>query len=244
MRLKLLFTALLMLLPVPALADVTARYSAGEKNELVVMVDDGGNYRAEVTGAVILIRRDGVSYIAVKNAKGEFVVTRTEALLEMLSAQLKPFAAQAAAKADPKMKFSLLPGNSNETVAGRTGALWRFGPVKPDTAEAERNKDLLEFVMSADPLLAPVGRVFHDMFGIIAPVAEIFLGEADLTASGKELLGKGAPLRVGNGLKLTSVDSADIAASQFELPGAELEPMEFFEAVGPDAGARAMPKLH
>lgn len=249
MRVKVLLTALLMLLPVPALADVTARYSAGEKQVLVIEVDDGGNHRAEIADSVILIRRDGVDYIAAKNAKGDYVVTRLDTLVAMIASQLKGIA-DVASKNDDKTKFQLIPGGKDETIAGRTGALWRFGPVKPGATDADRDREMLDFVMSADPLLAPIGQVFLQSLTTLLPMADLILGEADLSARATELFGKGTPIRVGEakkgdkGLKLASVDTADIAASRFELPGAEVEAMAFFEAVGPESGARAMPKLH
>jgi hypothetical protein len=248
MRMKVLLTTLLMLMPVPALADVTARYSAGSK-EVVIEVDDGGDHRAEIAGAFILIRRNGVDYLAAKNPKGDYVVTRADAFFAMLSSQLKGIA-DVASKNDEKMKFQLIPGGTNETVAGRVGTLWRFGPLKPDASEADRNRELLEFVMSADPQLAPVGRVFLESLKQVLPVVDMLLADADLSARAAELFAKGTPIRIGKnaaddkGLKLVSVDTADIAASRFELPGAEVEPMEFFQSVGPDSGARAMPKLH
>lgn len=250
MRLKALLTALLMLaLPAPALADVTARYSANGKPTIVVEVDDGGNHRAEIADSVILIHRDGVDYIAAKTPKGDFIVTRLDTLAAMIGSQLKGIA-EVASKNDDKTKFQLIPGGKDETVAGRSGTVWRFGPVKPGASAADLDREMLDFVMSADPQLAPVGRVFLQSLTTLLPIAELILGEADLSARAAELLGKGTPIRIGEagkaekGLKLVSVDTADIDASRFELPGAEVGAMEFFEAVGPEAGAKAMPKLH
>lgn len=237
MRLKLMFAALLMLLPVPALADVTARYALGEKGEdtLVIESDDGGNLRAGVGEKFLLIRRDGVDYIIVGDAAGTMKVARFDAVLEVVSGQMKTMVGGTDAT---RMKFVLTEGGP-ETVAGRAGTIWNFGPEE----EGGKPGKMLDVVISGDPQLAPIGLLFRRMVESIGPVMGGLLGPGNFAALGTELFSKGAPLRVGPVLKLLSVDTADVAASRFDLPGPVIEPMEWLAAMTPEGSGASMPPL-
>lgn len=78
-----------LLLPAPALADVTARYDA-HGAEFAVEVDDGGNARAGIDGRFALIRRDGVNYVVLYSRDGVPHVARADAVLARMAELSRP----------------------------------------------------------------------------------------------------------------------------------------------------------
>jgi hypothetical protein len=236
MRLKSVVAAMLLLLPAPALADVTARYAVEGKDQLVIEADDGGNARLSLGEKFMLIRRDGVDYIIAADASGKLHVAPFDGVAEVLSGQFKGLFA-AGGDAEPEMTFILEPG-AQETIAGREGMGWRFGPGPKDGKPG----DLIDVVMSADPALAPIGQVFQRAVATLGPVIGLYGGD-NLTELAGELFAKGTPLRVGAKFRLDSVDMADLPASRFELDGPVLEPMEWFEAIMPSASGAGLPPL-
>lgn len=232
MRLKLLLAGLLMLLPLPALADVTASYNAGGKDKFVVEADDGGNFRLGMGDKIGVLHRDGVDYALVANAAGDLCVARLSDVLELILGQIKSKEG-AAGGTMPAMTFELRPGAA-ETVAGYAGMIWLFGP-RPEPGREERRD--LEVVFSGDPALAPIAAAFRHLVVLANPfITQMFGGEGNFPTVSAELFGKGAPLRLGSILTLESVSKTDIAASRFDLPGPVLEPVEFFKAVTPGEG--------
>jgi hypothetical protein len=242
MRLKLLLIALLALVPLPALADVTAHYSAGT-NAVTIAADDGGNFRAEFGPTVTLIRREGVDYVVMQDSGGQARVTRADDLLAIVRAQMAN--PETKPPAELAMEFALT-STGDETVAGHAGTLWRFGlagkPSVTGTPAPPPPGSQLDFVISTDPALAPIGGVFRHVFDAVSPVMLAQLGEGNFLPLAGELLAKGTPIRVGPLLTLDSVDTAEIAAARFELPGPVLPAAEFMTFTGPPAPA-AMPPL-
>ncbi|MCW3847131.1 hypothetical protein OF829_07755 [Sphingomonas sp. LB-2] len=238
MRLKLLFAALLALLPVPALADVTAHYVAGPKDPLVIEVADGGNARFSIGDKFAVIRRDGVDYVLVANATGGFSIAKLADVLELISGQMKSGGIDVSVK--PQL-FELSAGGE-ESVAGYSGMVWTLAQ-KP-SAPGKGPGDPIDVVISADPALAPVGTVFHHLIDVMNPIFRLVVGDTgNLGRLLGELTAKGTPLRVGPILALDSVSNAEIGAERFELPGTVLEPMEFLAAVSPAQSGAGMPPL-
>lgn len=87
MRFRFL-AALLVLLPAPALADVTAHYIVQDK-PVTIEIEDGGNARMTLADKVTLIRRDGIDYLVTKDATGATRVVRGQDLLAVFQAQMK-----------------------------------------------------------------------------------------------------------------------------------------------------------
>ena len=108
-----------LLLPAPALADVTANYAA-HGARFVVEVDEGGNSRAGIDGKFALIRRDGVDYFVLYARDGTPHVTRADAALVAFGKKSPPPTA--------KWRTELTAGG-NAVVAGYPGTVWRFGPA-------------------------------------------------------------------------------------------------------------------
>lgn len=213
-----------LLLPAPALADVTATYTAG-KGIFAVEVDDGGDARAGVDGKFVLIRRDGVDYIVIYTPDGAPHVTRAGTALEHFIAKAST----------PDKWRTELSNEGDATVAGYPGSVWRFGP------EGDRP---LELVMSADPALAPVGQVFTRIAEAFAQFIDTRVGPTGNAGTGvHSLFSHGTPIRISETavepapgrvmIELRSVSHAEIDAHRFDLPGPVMDTEAFFAAVQP-----------
>ncbi|HEX8301706.1 hypothetical protein [Sphingomonas sp.] len=228
MRLPIL-AALLALLPMPALADVTARYSAG-KTELVVESDDGGNARITVAGKFGIIRRDGSDYVVVTTPTGETKVAALAELLAMMSGAMTARTKSAAPSGLAIEKFVLL-AKGEATVGERKGSLWSFGP---DKEQDGRPGKMLDVVISADPALAPIAAVFRRTLESLLPVLGAVIPEASgFAPKALELIGKGAPLRIDKLVELQSVATTEIDPKRFDLPAPVITAMEFLSAMSP-----------
>ncbi|RYY23325.1 MAG: hypothetical protein EOP62_20455 [Sphingomonadales bacterium] len=234
MRLKL-FVAILALLPMPALADVTARYSTG-KDVLLVEIDDNGNARVGIDGQFGLIRRDGTDYAVMIGADGETRVVELAELIELMGGANKA----SAGTANPAIERAnfLLIAKGEATVAGRVGVIWSFGPEKENDG---RPGEMLEVVMSADPTLAPIGTLLRRMMGTLQPFVAMIVPEASgFYPKAVELAAKGAPLRVAK-IELQSIDTADIAAARFDLPAPVISAAEFAATMGSGPNMEVQP---
>jgi hypothetical protein len=243
MRFKPLLAALLMLLPVPALADVTAHYAVKDKS-LTIEAESGGNVRLTIEDKVTLIRRDGVDYLVVKDAAGASHVARVADLLTMMRAQMQG-AHPPRSATDKKTDFVLVQGGS-ETVAGYPGTVWKIGPAAAapeggNSGKAPPPGNLPDMVVSPDPALAPVGGFLKHLVDMAAPMILQMAGETNFVERAGELFAKGAPIRIGPLFKLTAVETGEIADDHFLLPGPVLSAGEFLEAVDPSKAAQALP---
>lgn len=242
MRTKLFLATVLALAPMPALADVTARYSAGGK-ELVIEVDDGGNSRLDVGGKFTIIHRDGVDYIAVTDKEGTKVF-ELQAMVDLVKGFIPK-------SEDPKAKafeFGLAPGAA-VMVGGQQGDAWKLLMLKGDD---DSKKKHIEMVVSADPRLSPIGDVFRRAIGTVNSfLGAMFPEETGFSARLTELFAKGTPLRVtpikegdakpeGPLIEFKTLDTAEIDAKHFELPAPVTSADEIFGAMDalmkPDAG--------
>jgi hypothetical protein len=218
-----------LLLPMPAHADVTARYKAGSRGDVVTIeVDSGGNARAGIEGQFVLIRRDGIDYVVVPDRAGAPRVTRADAALAAM-----------VARAGPRHtgNWRIEPAGKSETiVAGYSGTMWRFGP--DDGAR-------LELLMSADPALAPIGDLFRRIAEAFAAAMQS-KGGGNVIEAMQALFAHGTPIRIEEPLSgalqpgpdrmilsLESVSMAEIDARRFDLPGPVLLPDAFFAALAP-----------
>lgn len=220
-RLKLFLAALFALLPVPAFADITAHYQFGGTTELTVEVASGGNSRIDVAGKFAIIRRDSTDYVVVQDKDGPKVFELKEAI--DLAKGVIP---KTASEKDKELQFGITAGQA-VTVAGSPGAGWMLEMIKGP--ESDRKKRI-EFVLSADPALAPVGDVFRRSIETILDVmGSLFPEESGFGARVTDLFAKGTPLRItpveagaakpeGPIIEFKSLDPAPIDAKRFELP--------------------------
>jgi hypothetical protein len=210
-----------LLLPAPALADITARYTSKDA-VFTVEIDDGGNARAGIDGKFVLIRRDGVDYVVLFGRDGRPHVARADAALAKFGEKSSP----------PRGWQTELTAEGDATVAGYPGSVWRFGPAG-DPAP-------LELVMSPDPTLAPIGEVFRRAASAFAQVIDKHGGENSDAAEGvRSLFSHGTPVRIREKredrelIALQSVSRAGIDSHRFDLPGPVSTPEEFFAAIAP-----------
>lgn len=230
-----------LLAPLPALADVTARYGVDGK-ELVVEADEGGNSRVELAGKFAIIRRDGADYVVLYGKTGPKVFE-----LQALATLFKAMLPKAAEK--EKVQFGVEPGTAPATVAGRTGSVWLMRMLAGPEKDHKRH---IEIVTSADPQLAPIGRIVARAADLALDFMAGFIPEStQFGAAARCILAKGALLRiqpVDSGVpgkavfELRSVDSATIDPKHFELPGPVTSAEEVFGAMDglarPDGGGK------
>ncbi|MDV3457766.1 hypothetical protein RZN05_12290 [Sphingomonas sp. HF-S4] len=223
--------AALLFAPLPAAADITAHYEMG-KETLSVEVDDNGDYRAEVPGKVLLLRRGGTEYVAIFQGDKPLVIER-KAFLGL--AGKMALAGKPPAETDKRPV--LVARGAEEQVAGRSGTLWT---LKVDTPKG----NTLEAVMNADRDLAPVGAVFAGVVDAGLATFAPMIPSPDFAPRLREIFAKGTPLRLVlvEYLKLRSVSKAEIDAARFALPGPVMDPSAFDAAMSaPSSDAEEVP---
>ena len=125
MRRATLLAMALAAAPLPAAADVTARYDLG-KEQLSIEVDDSGDCRAEIPGKILLLRRAGVDYVVIFQAGAPLVVERQSFLA--LAKKMVP--ATSPALSEPGLEIEVANAGE-ESIAGYMGTLWTIRVNKP-----------------------------------------------------------------------------------------------------------------
>ena len=243
MRRPLLLAAIAgCLLAPPALADVTVRYKAvlpGSAPEnvrqnpptLTVSADGAGQARLEMAApgtpagagdrppSVALITREGVGYAALAAPGGAMqIVARMEDVLALAGQFATPLirggSLQDGARQAMQQRVEIHPVGP-ETVNGVRGNLYRVVMVTGDTRSPP-----LEIVVATDPRLVPIGQEFARLAESARPtVVSLLGGEPQAFAAFRGLMALGAPLRLGNEMRIDSVSTEDVPDSQFALPG-------------------------
>ena len=268
-RLLLLAAFVGSMLATPALADVTVRYRAllpdsapaemrANPPTLTVSADGAGQARMEIlqpgvppTGAtrppgIAFITREGVGYIALNAPGGAMnIVARVDdalALVSQFAAPLLQGSAREGAQMVMRQRVEIHPVGP-ETVAGVQGNLYRVVLISGETRSPP-----VEIVVATDPRLAPVGREFARLAESMRPtVTSLLGGEPQAFMAFRGLMGLGAPLRIGNEVRIDSVSMDDVPDSQFALPGPVMSREQLQQMVGmmmgmmrqgPGAGAR------
>jgi hypothetical protein len=232
MRPGLIFALLAMTCATtPAMADATARYRiSGAQTILIEASDDGhgrftpegesaeGGYAVFTPDDSFLVFTEGGVTRVMRFADFRAVL---DAMVERALAQVGGAGAadtpEPAPVPVPAAEARLVASGKSE-VSGRSGTLYR------DRAAVGNLGDL---VISDDPALAPVGRVFAKvmletpMFG-----DQIGGGAADWKEELAALLNRGAALRLGE-ITMESVTSDAIPAARFALPSAPISREEF-----------------
>jgi hypothetical protein len=192
----------------PASAAITARYSQSNgEPPVVVQIADNGDSRVTVTEAAY-VTTGGIVYMIMSDPHGQFVV-RQDIFLGLMDEMLR--ATRPASRPDDRRLA--IAERGTETVAGRTGALFRISmPGNPS--------DAFEIVVSADPELAPLGRA---MMALLVPFSVTMSRETPgFGAAFSDVLGRGTVLRLGPLWRLENIDSAPVPPSAFTLPSAPL----------------------
>jgi hypothetical protein len=241
MRRLLLIAALVgSFLATPALADVTVRYravipegaSASMRENpptMMISADGAGQARMQVTApgtptagaqqpAVSFITREGVTYIAASGPQaGMQIVTRMDDALALASQFARPLlqgSARDGVQQVMRQRVEITPVGP-ETVSGVQGNLYRVVVVTGETRTPP-----VEIVVATDPRLAPIGQEFARLAESLRPTLVSLLGgEPQAYMAFRGLMGLGAPLRIGDHVRLDSVSTDDVPDSQFALPG-------------------------
>jgi hypothetical protein len=228
MRRTALLAAALATVPLPAAADVTARYDLG-KEQLSVEVDDSGDYRAEIPGKVLLLRKAGVDYVVIFQAGTPLVIERQSFLA--IAKNMVP--ATPAKSAEPRLEVQVAKAGE-ESIAGRKGTLWTIGVDKP-------GGNMIEAVMSPDRDLAPVGAVFANVLDAGLQTFGAVIPASNFAESIREVMAKGTPLRLMlmQEVRLRSVSTTDIDPARFALPGSVVDSKTFDQAMSADTSKKS-----
>ena len=214
------------LLPAPALADITARYDAGGGRQIVIEVADNGDSRVQIDALIVLtiIHRDGADYVVMRDMDGMEHVARADAVLAVAVGPPPDKAGE-----NP-LVFESHRGGS-DSVLGYAGVLWTFGP---------RGETPIEFLISPDPRLIPIGNVFRNWAELIIGATGPMVFDPE---SFRPIFAEGTPVRIsaltasgpaGEVIALQSVSMEAVNPARFTLPGPVLAPEQFLARVMPD----------
>jgi hypothetical protein len=226
------------LLATPALADVTVHYRPVLPNSapadirtnpptMTVATDDAGHARMEMLApgapgtprpGVAFITREGTRYVALNGpGPGMQMVARQEDVLALVSQFAAPLlrgSAQEGARMAMQQRVEIQPVGP-ETVSGVQGNLYRVVMIMGETRSPP-----VEVVVATDPRLAPVSHEFASLAESLRPtVVSLLGGEPQAYMAFRGLMGLGAPLRIGNEVRIDSISMDDVPDSQFALPG-------------------------
>jgi hypothetical protein len=227
-------------LATPAFADVTVRYRAilpdsapaatrANPPTLTIAADGAGQAHWEMAApgtpaegarqpSVAFIAREGVGYFALNGPQpGMQIVGRVDdafALGMQFAAPILQGPGRAIVAQVMSQRVEITPVGP-ETVSGIQGNLYRIVLVNGETRAPP-----VEMVVATDPRLAPIGREFVRMIESVRPtVVAAAGGEPQLFTALRGMVGLGAPLRIGNEMRIDSVSTDDVPGSQFALPG-------------------------
>jgi hypothetical protein len=209
MRLGWIAALAALLFATPAAADITARYRQGNgEGEMVVQVNDRGESRMSVTEATY-VTRDGVTYMLLTDARGSFVVR----LADFLALMDELLRARSDAAPPANSGGVTISEAGSEILAGQNGRLYRI-------VNTRIASDVFEVVIGTDAELAPLSSA---MAGALLPMFETMgRGAPGLAEALRDLLGRGAVLRLGPLFQLERIERAPVPASAFELPSAPI----------------------
>jgi hypothetical protein len=167
---------------------------------------------------VAFITREGTRYVALNGpGPGMQVVARQEDVLALVAQYAAPLlrgSAQEGVRMAMQQRVEIQPVGP-EIVNGVQGNLYRVVTIMGETRSPP-----MEIVVATDPRLAPIGREFSSLAESMRPTLVSLLGgEPQAYMAFRGLMGLGAPLRIGNEIRIDSVSTEDVPDSQFALPG-------------------------
>jgi TonB family protein len=228
--LPFLLPALSLLIPVPAQADVTARYHVGSTVPVIVQVNDAGQARINMGAQAAIIVRDGTAYMLMADLQGPYAI-RYDVLMSALDEATRTLLHREARQplpTDPEYEAVELGA---ATEAGYAGTAWTI----IQRGESGRPAPF-ELVVSTDPVLAPVGRVLarlsaNTSSGFAPPWSTPSFDHNFVTAM-NSVFERGTIIRFGRMMRLESASTDPIASSTFELPGEPLSREQFLARTG------------
>ncbi|RYD47049.1 MAG: hypothetical protein EOP60_18105 [Sphingomonadales bacterium] len=166
---------------------------------------------------------------------GEAKVAELTAVIDLLRIQY-PAPAELPPSNAETMQFVLI-AKDETIVAGHLGTRWHLGPEKESDG---RPGEMLEIVMSTNPVLAPVGTLLRRLVEVLKPLFNgIVLVPPGFYPKASELAAKGTPLRIDT-LALQAVDRAEIDPKRFKLP-APVTAEEFVQSMNAAGSVEPLP---
>lgn len=232
MRIRLIIALAAALAATPAAADVTAHYVVGDGANaapaMSIEVNDRGDSRVSMGNRAAVITLDGVTYLVMADLGGVYVARQDDLLavtIENARAMMgrdfhPPAHPQPAATADTH-PLSVVQAGA-ETVGGRTGTVFELRD-----ANARPGVHGLDFVVSTDADLAPVGRLLasqnrasHD--GLRQMIGSDVTDSSGFFSGIAAIFERGTVIRMGRIMRLASVDREPLPAADFALPSPPL----------------------
>lgn len=208
----------LFLAAAPAAADISARYVSPMTSAITVTVEvnDKGDSRVSMGNQMAVVTLDGVSYLLQADLSGVYAVRQEDWIAVQVAAM------RAALPADfgkgPELPPYEVTEGGTETVAGRTGKVWWLRMKGEPAPPGGSRPSGFDFVVSTDPDLAPVGRALANQMGQSSAMMAEVAGPSGFMARSDSIFAKGTVIRMSRVMRLDSVDTKPVPASQFVLP--------------------------
>lgn len=218
-----------------AAADITARYEfpAATGHMMTVQANDRGDSRLSFGERLAVVTRDGVSYLLMADLRGPFAIRQDE-MVAAMAEMVRGMASDVAPPPEPVEAVNPYSPTEagTETVAGRTGTVWRISPPSADEAAGRRGPDI---VISTDADLAPIGRALARQWvsgDFVSGNVGLAGSLAFFPAAVRSIVERGTIIRMGTVMRLHSVEPGPVPDSAFTLPGPVLTRSQFLARSG------------
>lgn len=236
-----ILSAISLLAASPAWADVSARYAAGdnERSLITIEVNGRGDARMFTDNQSASVIRNGVGYLIRSDRRGTYVAReedwtaiQIEHARDLRSRGLLRFPPAAAAGSSLAEPGYRVARGGSEIVGGRRGRIWLLRGRRGRAGDRT-----FDYVVSTDADLAPLGRFLAWLNAPSSPSREQWAdaGFADGDAfrdGGASIFERGTVIRVGRTMRLESVDTHPVPASEFVLPSPPLTREQLAARIG------------
>lgn len=212
----------LALLPIPAQADISARYETVDEDafidmEMTIEANDAGDVRIQMRGSSSYqLFHDGTVYSVSRTPHDLQVVRVADMMVLQQEAMARMGVDQEMFDRMRDVPTSQFAAMGEETVGDRTGTA--FGMVSDEGAAPI----LSLLVISSDPQLAPIGQaIARIQTAALSNMGQFSIILSILNEPMSTLLEQGAPLRLMT-IDLTDVSEQAIAPERFALPAEPL----------------------
>lgn len=211
-----LLAILLLGLPMPAYADITARYGQGSEEALIEVNGDGSARMGAAKGNSYSLFTSKGDYVVFRE-NGNWVAAPYEDFHVVLDELTAPMWEMTGGKPEPRPApagFALVEAGS-ESVAGFSGTRYELGEGEAENDTADK----AYAVVSDAPELRPLGRPMARLLLQMPTMEKALTGQTPpALVALAEKLSSAALLRLGDEIAIQSVDQADIADDRFALP--------------------------
>jgi hypothetical protein len=198
---------------------------------IVVEVSEAGDFRVRAhDGGGTLLGVSGTVYLMETRADGTASVARLDDLAAAIDTVLFSGSGGPAGLRAGRALPAKPPGAKrigSQTVAGVEGELWHVPEVN-------------DLVVTRAPELAPLGKAIESYMALVAMHAGSALGirATDMLNANRVLGGLGTLIQLGDGLRLTALEPAEIDPERFRLPAEPKSREELLRELRGEAGGR------